>query len=60
MSSSANTLDTLNGLFKEAYASDMKDLTPEGFKLVKRIPFAKRESQLGNLYHQPKLLKLLA
>lgn len=56
MASSANTLDTLNGLFKEVYASELKDLIPDGAKLLKRIPFAKKESTLGNFYHQPVVL----
>jgi hypothetical protein len=56
MASSANTLDTLNGLFKEVYASDLEDLIPDGVKLLNRIPFAKREATLGNFYHQPVVL----
>ena len=56
MSSSANTLDTLNGLFKEVYADDLRDLIPDGAKLLKRIPFAKRDNTLGNFYHQPVVL----
>jgi hypothetical protein len=56
MASSANTLDTLNGLFKEAYASDLEDLIPDGTKLLQRIPFAKKEYQPGNFYHQPVVL----
>ncbi len=56
MSSSANTLDTLNGLFKEVYAKDLEDLIPDGVKLLQRIPFAKKEYQPGNFYHQPVVL----
>lgn len=56
MSSSANTLDTLNGLFKEVYAKRIEDLIPEGAKLLNKIPFAKREASLGNFYHQPVIL----
>jgi hypothetical protein len=53
---SANTLDTLNGLFKEVYAKDLEDLIPDGVKMLSRIPFAKKESSLGNFYHQPVVL----
>lgn len=56
MASSANTLDTLNGLFKEVYADSLEDLIPDGVKLLNKIPFAKRDSQLGNFYHQPVVL----
>lgn len=56
MASSANTLDTLNGLFKEVYADDLEELIPDGVKLLTRIPFAKRDAQLGNFYHQPVVL----
>lgn len=56
MSSSANTLDTLNGLFKEVYAKELQDLIPDGVKLLNKIPFAKRDSSLGNAYHQPVVL----
>lgn len=58
MSSSANTLDTLNGLFKEVYAKDLEDLIPDGVKLLQKIPFAKKEASLGNFYHQPVVLGL--
>lgn len=54
----AGTVGTLNGLFKEVYAKELKNLIPEGVKLLKAIPFAKREAQLGNLYHQPVILGL--
>lgn len=53
---SANTLDTLNGLFKEVYAKDLEDLIPDGVKLLNRIPFAKKDASLGNFYHQPVVL----
>ena len=52
----ANTLDTLNGLFKEVYAKDIHDLIPDGIKLLQAIPFAKKDSSLGNFYHQPVIL----
>ncbi len=47
----ANTITTLNALFKEVYAKDIADLVPEGIKLLKMIPFAKKEQALGGLYH---------
>ena len=56
MASSANTLDTLNGLFKEVYANDLEDLIPDGVKLLTKIPFAKKDAQVGNFYHQPVVL----
>ena len=40
MSSTANTLDTLNGLFKEVYADRLEELIPDGVKLLNKIPFA--------------------
>lgn len=56
MASSANTLDTLNGLFKEIYAEQLEDLIPDGVKLMNKIPFAKKDAQLGNFFHQPVVL----
>ena len=56
MASSANTLDTLNGLFKEVYGDKLENLIPDGVKLLNKIPFAKKDSQLGNFYHQPVVL----
>jgi hypothetical protein len=44
----ANTLETLNGLFKEVYSKDLVDLIPDGVKLLAKIPFAKKEQALGN------------
>lgn len=46
-------VDNLNGLFKEVYASKVKDLVPEGVKLFNMIPFMSSEKQLGGTYHQP-------
>src|ERR1700759_1996887 len=57
MSFSPNTFaDTLNGLFKEAYADKLENLIPEGLKLYKMIDFLPKEKQPGNLYHQPVIL----
>jgi hypothetical protein len=52
----ANTLDTLNGLFKEVYSKDIADLIPDGIKILQNIPFAKKDASLGNFYHQPVIL----
>lgn len=51
-----NTATTLNGLFKEVYADKLENLIPDGIKLLQRIPFAKKQQTLGNLYHQPVVL----
>lgn len=57
MAYSSNTFaDTLNGLFKEAYADKLENLIPEGLKLYKMIDFLPKEKQPGNLYHQPVIL----
>lgn len=48
---SANTLDTLNGMFKERYAKQIENLIPDGVKLLNEIPFSGKEKMLGNLYH---------
>lgn len=52
----AGTIGTLNGLFKEVYAKELVNLIPDGVKLLTRIPFAKKDATLGNLYHQPVIL----
>jgi hypothetical protein len=56
MASSNNFSDTLNGLFKEAYADKLENLIPEGLKLYKDIDFLPKDKQPGNLYHQPVIL----
>ncbi len=56
MASSNNFSDTLNGLFKEAYADKLENLIPEGLKLYKEISFLPKDKQPGNLYHQPVIL----
>lgn len=45
----ANTLSTLNGLFKERYADKIKNLIPDGVQLMNMVPFVERDSQPGNL-----------
>lgn len=54
--STANTFSTLNGFFKEAYADKLKELIPDGVKLLNKIKFAPKDKQPGNLYHQPVIL----
>lgn len=56
MSATANTLSTLNGLFKEIYANKLEQLIPDGVKLYKQIPFSSRDKQIGNNYNQPVIL----
>lgn len=53
MASSVNTVDTLNGFFKESYADHIQDLVPEGVKLLKMIDFNSADKATGNLYHVP-------
>jgi hypothetical protein len=56
--STANTLSTLNGFFKEAYADKLGELIPDGVKLLNKIKFMSKDKQPGNLYHQPVILGL--
>ena len=58
MANSVNIQDSLNGLFKESYASKIKDLVPEGVKLFKMVEFNSRDKAPGNLYHEPLTLGL--
>ena len=55
---SVNTVSTLDGHFKEVYASKIRDLVPEGMKMLKLAEFSAAEKLLGNLYHQPVVLGL--
>ena len=54
----SNTVDTLNGNFKEIYADKIEFLVPDGVYLYNNIPFIKEAKQTGNLYHQPVMLGL--
>ena len=56
MADAPNTVSSLNGLFKEVYGDDIKQLVPDGAKVQKYIPFAPKQKELGNQYHQPVLL----
>lgn len=58
MAQQANTVASLDGHFKEVYASKIKDLVPEGMKMLKFAEFSAAEKLLGNLYHQPIVLGL--
>ena len=53
-----NTVGTLNGFFKETYADKLKELIPDGVKLLNKIKFMAKDKQPGNLYHQPVILGL--
>jgi hypothetical protein len=54
--SGANDVSTLNGLFKERYASKLERLIPDGKKLLSKIPFISRDKQPGAAYNQPVVL----
>ena len=51
-----NTVGQLNGFFKELYADKLKDLIPEGLKIINAIGFISKEKQGGNMFHQPVIL----
>jgi hypothetical protein len=56
--SSTNDFNTMNAIYKEAYADRVEDLIPDGVKLLNMIKFQGAEKQPGNLYHQPVTLGL--
>lgn len=59
MANSANTFaDSLNANFKIVYGDKIENLIPDGVKLLNRIDFSGRESQLGSLFSQPLILGL--
>jgi hypothetical protein len=58
MAQTNNDFSTMNSIFKEAYADRVKDLIPDGVKLLNMIGFTAAEKQPGNLYHQPVTLGL--
>lgn len=51
------TTSDLNGLFKEAYASDLVNLIPDESLLVKAIKFQGRDYLLGLNYNQPVIVR---
>lgn len=48
----SNTASTLNGLFRQIYAKEVRDLIPDWAILQKRLPFSKA-ALLGDKYHLP-------
>lgn len=58
MSNATNDFDTLNSIYKEAYADKIEDLIPEGVKVLNMIKFQPSEKQPGNFYIQPVTLGL--
>ncbi len=54
--SGAVTVGNLNGFFKETYADKLKELIPDGVKVMNKIDFMAKDKQPGNLYHQPVIL----
>ena len=54
----ANTVTSLNALFKESYAENINYLVPDGVRFYKMIDFIKHEKRPGALYHQPVSLTL--
>jgi len=51
----ANTMKTLDGLYKQVYAAGVEKLIPECSIITKAVPFRESE-RLGDKYHQPVLL----
>lgn len=49
-------ITTLNGLFKEVYGPDLRDVQPKDTKLVSKFPFSARKRH-GKAYNVPVLLK---
>lgn len=44
-----NDFSSLNAIYKESYADKVKDLIPDGVKLLEKIEFMSAERQPGNL-----------
>ena len=55
---SANKYGDMNALFKEVYADKVKELVPDGVKILNLIDFMAKDKQPGNFYHQPVVLGL--
>lgn len=53
-----NDFQTLNAIFKESYADKVKDLIPDGVKLLNMIDFASVDKQPGDIFVQPVALSL--
>lgn len=56
MSSTANTLDNLNGLYKKVYDGKLENLIPDGVKLLNAIKFVRKEKRPGADYNQSVIL----
>jgi hypothetical protein len=56
MSSTANTLDNLNGLYKKVYDGKLENLIPDGVKLLNAIKFVRKEKRPGADYNQAVIL----
>ena len=56
-SASANKYGDMNALFKEVYADKVKELVPDGVKVLNLIDFMAKDKQPGNFYHQPVVLE---
>lgn len=54
----ANTVTSLNGLFKEVYSEKIKDLVPTQTKMVNMVDFSAGDKQLGNQFNEPVILGL--
>lgn len=57
-SNPSGTVGNLNGFFKETYSEKLKQLIPDGVKLLNKIKFMPKDKMPGNLYHQPVVLGL--
>lgn len=51
-----NTVNVLNGFFKDVWADNLVDARPDNVKLQTLIKFLSKDKQPGNLYHQPVIL----
>ena len=56
MSSTANTLENLNGLYKKVYDGKLENLIPDGVKLLNAIKFVRKEKRPGADYNQSVIL----
>lgn len=56
ISTDSETVSSLNGLFKEVYGDEIKDLIPNAMKVQQMMPFVPKQKQIGNKYHQPVIL----
>lgn len=57
MANNGNAVSTLNGLFKERYADNVKDLVPDHVKLYNAIKFD-NSKKVGASYNEPVILSL--